>query len=121
MGVTALPDPAIQLCTRGGCSVLSVTRREHTTDFGCEDGAPVWMELDGMLSGLSLSTYSSPSPPEQLPRSPEGVSFCSSDVPARFLRLRAFELGNWMPLTEKVVAQPVGIRTVPSRFRLNTR
>ena len=51
---------------------------------------------------------------------PEGVvSFCSSA--ARFFRFRAMELGILMPLTEEVVAQPVGIRTVPSRFRLNTR
>ena len=101
-------------CTRGGCSVLSATRRGHTTDFE-EGGAPVWMELDGTLSGLSLSTYSSSSPPEQLPRKPEGVvSFCSSA--ARFFRFRALELGILMPLTEEVVAQPVGIGTVPSLY-----
>ena len=101
------------------CALLSVTRRGHTTDFD-EGGAPVWMELDGTLSGLSLSTYSSSSPPEQLPRKPEGVvSFCSAAARSRFFR--AFERGILMPLTEEVVAQPVGIRTVPSRFRLNTR
>ena len=111
--------PVWVLCFDLSSASLSVTRRGHTTDFE-EGGAPVWMELDGTLSGLSLSTYSSSSPPEQLPRKLEGgVSFCSSA--ARLFRFRALELGILMPLTEEVAAQPVGIRTVPSRFRLNTR
>ena len=49
---------------------LSVTRRGHPTDFGKFDsdgdttngGEPVWIDLDG-TDGLSLSTYSSSSPP----------------------------------------------------------
>ena len=119
MGDKGTWHPVWVLCFDLSSASLSVTRRGHTTDFE-EGGAPVWMELDGTLSGLSLSTYSSSSPPEQLPRKPEGVvSFCSSA--ARFFRFRALELGILMPLTEEVVAQPVGIRTVPSRFRLNTR
>ena len=119
MGDKGTLHPVWVLCFDLSSASLSVTRRGHTTDFE-EGGAPVWMELDGTLSGLSLSTYSSSSPPEQLPRKPEGVvSFCSSA--ARFFRFRALELGILMPLTEEVVAQPVGIRTAPSRFRLNTR
>ena len=58
-----------------------------------------------------------PPPPAQLPRKSEGVvSLCSLD--ARFFRFRALELGILMPLTEEVVAQPVGIRTVPSLYAL---
>ena len=95
-----------------GCSICKFDSDGDTTN----GGAPVWMELD-RTDGLSLSTYSSP---EQLPQKPEGVvSFCSSA--ARFFCFRALELGIFMPLTEEAVAQPVGIRTVPTRSRLNTR
>ena len=49
----------------------------------------MWAELDGTLSGLSLSTYSPP-PPEQLPRKPEGFVSVRSR-PAQSLVFLDFE------------------------------
>ena len=116
VSVSSLTSHASSELGMCGCSICKFDSDRDTTD-GC---ASVWTELD-RTNGLSLSAYSSSSPLGHLPRSPERVSFCSSDAAARFLRFRALEPGVLMPLTEEVVAQPVGIRTVVTPLRLEAR